>query len=287
MVELLGTILSSSLLFVLFRLFPKYKIDTFQAIVSNYFVAFICGVLVVGKLPVISDLYDAKLLYWTILIGIMCISLFVIMGYSSQQNGVDKTSVAVKMSLALTVIVMAFVYKEIPSFWKIIGFIIAIAAILLISIEKKIDSKTTSVNYYYLIWLFVGSSFLDFLLSYVREVNTTNYSEAFITAFGFLFAGLIGVFLLIIGILRKKITFSSKSWLAGIVLGIPNYFSIYFLIRSYSTCPWDKGIVLCVMNIGVVTLTALFGIILFKESTKIKKIIGLLCALLAIVCLVF
>jgi multidrug transporter EmrE-like cation transporter len=39
------------------------------------------------------------------------------------------------------------------------------------------------------------------------------------------------------------------------------------------------------MNIGVVALSAIFGIIFFKESTKIRKLIGLFAVVVAILCL--
>ncbi|MDG1658691.1 MAG: EamA/RhaT family transporter, partial [Crocinitomicaceae bacterium] len=44
MIALLLSVLSSSLIFVIFKLFARFKIDTFQAIVVNYFMAFIIGV---------------------------------------------------------------------------------------------------------------------------------------------------------------------------------------------------------------------------------------------------
>ena len=43
MTELILGILSSSVLFLIFRLFPKYKVDTAQAIIVNYFTAFVTG----------------------------------------------------------------------------------------------------------------------------------------------------------------------------------------------------------------------------------------------------
>ena len=110
MIQLIGTIACSTLLFLLFRFFPKYKIDTAQAIVFNYFTAFICGAIISKTSPSLSGLIASNLLYWILLCGTLFISIFIAMGISSQKNGMGKTSVAVKMSLALSA--MAFVFLQ-------------------------------------------------------------------------------------------------------------------------------------------------------------------------------
>ncbi len=61
MIALAGTIISSTLIFVIFRLFEKYKIDTFQAIVFNYFTAFICGVVLYSPRIIIGSLEGSEL----------------------------------------------------------------------------------------------------------------------------------------------------------------------------------------------------------------------------------
>ena len=46
MIALIGTIACSTFIFVIFRIFERFNIGTFQAIVANYFTAFLCGILV-------------------------------------------------------------------------------------------------------------------------------------------------------------------------------------------------------------------------------------------------
>ncbi|MDO7609404.1 MAG: EamA/RhaT family transporter, partial [Crocinitomicaceae bacterium] len=123
MIALIGTIISSTLIFVIFRLFDKYKIDTFQAIVFNYFTAFIFG------FTLYSQEFSSKIwvqLDWipyTFLVSLLFISLFFLMGKSSQKNGVAITSVAVKMSLAVSMIGMILIYNEALTLLKIMGIL--------------------------------------------------------------------------------------------------------------------------------------------------------------------
>lgn len=283
MTELLLSILSSSILFVLFRLFPKYKVDTAQAIIVNYFTAFVCGCLVTSELPSIHKLVDSGLIPYVLLAGFLFISLFIGMGYSSQKNGMGTTSVAVKMSLALVMIFFIIAYREPVTILKIAGFILAFTGIFLITYEKGGTERKSAVAL--LLLLFVGSAVLDILLNYVQKNLLHNYPLSIYVAFGFLAAGSMGVIWIIIEFLRKKRTFAWRNIIGGIVLGIPNYFSIYYLVRSYKTTGWDDTVTIAIIGIGIVSLTAITGMAFFRESTRWNKLAGLIAAIVAIIIL--
>ena len=60
MIPFIVAILCSSLIFVLFKLFPRFKIDTFQAIVFNYVTAFSAGILLFGSTWKADYLYKGE-----------------------------------------------------------------------------------------------------------------------------------------------------------------------------------------------------------------------------------
>ena len=246
MIPLIFSILCSSLIFVIFKLFPKYQIDTFQAIVFNYFTAFLCGIALFGNEWKSQALSAGNWPMFIVLSGVLFISLFLLMGKSSQQNGVALSSIAVKMD------------------------------------EKKVNSAV-----WMLFFLFVGSGFLDFILNYVQRYELHFLTPSLFSAFGFGVAGLIGLGSLIFQIRTGKTTFSPRSILAGIVLGIPNYFSIFLLMLSYKSTGWNDSTVLAITNVSVVILAALVGFLAFKENVTVRKILGLLAAIAAIVILYF
>jgi len=284
MIELIISILSSSVLFFIFRMFPKYGVDTAQAIIVNYFTAFICGCLVNGSFPSTTTLIDAGLIPYVLLSGFLFISLFLGMGISSYKNGMGTTSVAVKMSMALVMIFFVIAYHETVTFLKLSGFILAFLGIFLITFEKdKGNDRKGAIGL--LLFLFVGSAVLDIVLNYVQKKVLGDYPDSLFTAFGFLAAGLIGFVWITTEYMRKKRTFSWKHVIGGIVLGIPNYFSIYLLIRSYKTTGWEDTTTIAVMGIGVVSLAALLGMLIFKESAKWQKLLGLAAAIGAILLL--
>ena len=286
MIPLLFSILCSSLIFIIFKLFPKFKIDTFQAIVFNYFTAFICGVLLFGKEWNTAALDSGNWHWYIVLCAILFISLFILMGISSQKNGVALTSIAVKMSMAISMMFMIVLYREPLSTLKIAGIIFAFLGVFLVTFSKTTENKTNT-SLWMLLILFIGSGFLDFVLNYVQKYELNILTPSLFSAFGFGLAGCIGFGILLYRIYSKKTVFSSRNVLAGIILGIPNYFSIYLLIVSYKSTGWNDSTVLAIMNVSIVMIAALVGFIAFKENVTTRKILGLIAAITAIVLLYF
>ena len=286
MIPLLISILCSSLIFIIFKLFPKFKIDTFQAIVFNYFTAFVCGVLLFGKEWNAAALDSGNWHWYIVLCAILFISLFILMGISSQKNGVALTSIAVKMSMAISMMFMIVLYREPLSLLKITGIVFAFLGVFLVTFSKTTENKTNT-SLWMLLILFIGSGFLDFVLNYVQKYELNILTPSLFSAFGFGFAGCMGFVILLYRIYRKKTIFSSRNILAGIILGIPNYFSIYLLIVSYKSTGWNDSTVLAIMNVSIVMIAALVGFIAFKENVTVRKILGLIAAITAIVLLYF
>jgi drug/metabolite transporter (DMT)-like permease len=278
MIALIGSILFSSFIFILFKLFPKFGIDTFQAIVFNYFTACICGFALYGDSWSNAAWSDINWLYAALICGVLFISLLVLMGKSSQINGVAITSVAVKMSMAISAIFIGF--GESFGFLKITGIVMAIIGVLLVSFDKS-SSKQKPVIWMLLV-LFFGSGMLDFVLNFVQKYMLTNLTAALFSAIGFGIAGFFGVIMLVNSVFRKQTQLSLKNVFAGICLGIPNFFSIYLLITAYSSTGWSDSTVLAVVNVSIVITSAILGFIAFKEALSKQKLLGLVCSILAI-----
>ena len=138
-----------------------------------------------------------------------------------------------------------------------------------------------------LIAIFLGCGLLDVVLNYVQSFHLQHLSTSLFSAFGLGMAGIFGGIMLFINILRKKETFEKKSIIAGVLLGIPNYFSIYYLIQSYSSTSWSDSTVLAVLNVATVIASTLAGLVLFKEKLNLPKSLGLVLSLLAIACFYF
>ena len=68
--------------------------------------------------------------------------------------------------------------------------------------------------------------------------------------------------------------------LAGLILGIPNFFSTYFLLKALETIP--AYVTFPFVNIGLIMFSGLFGHFLFKEKMSTKKIVLMALGVIAV-----
>jgi drug/metabolite transporter (DMT)-like permease len=286
MIELILAVLFSSGIFAIFKLFVRFQIDTFQAIVFNYFTAALCGFGLYWNTWEPTNLIQISWIPFAFISGILFISLFVILGLSSQRNGVAITSVATKMSMATGILGMIFLYNESVGVLKVVGILSAIIGVVAVSWVKSTNEKGQGA-WWMLLLLFFGSGLLDVVLNYAQKNSLGTLTPALFSAFGLAIAGIFGLLILIVQLILGKSKIELKNMLAGVVLGVPNYFSIYLLISSYQSTGWTDSTVLSVINVSVVLISTLIGLIFFQEKINRLKLIGLIFSLSAITLLYF
>ena len=118
MISLFWAIFFSVLLFIVFKYFSKYNINTFQAIVCNYIVAFTVGIYTTEQSISLATTLQKPWLLYCIYLGSLFIAIFFTMGKTSQLNGVSVASVASKMSLIIPVLFGLLFFKESIGFLK-------------------------------------------------------------------------------------------------------------------------------------------------------------------------
>lgn len=298
MLYLLLSILCSTALITVFKLFPRFKIDTFGAIVINYFVCVLAGGLYNGQL---FDL-GAPYMPYAFILGIIFISCFYAVGLTVRLFGVTISSVLQKMSLLVSVPYAIIALKEPAGSLKIIGLGLAFAAVLASNWPEKLaegdvrkqerqqylaQGGSLLLLWFFPIYSFSGSGLIEVLLQYVQQSilgGTQEESAAFTTAI-FASAGLLGALVYLYQLLRAKARWSWKNVGGGIALGIPNYFSIVFLLLAFNV--WDKSVVLPINNISIVMATALLGLFFFHERLSKINYIGVLLAIFAILLMAY
>jgi drug/metabolite transporter (DMT)-like permease len=71
------------------------------------------------------------------------------------------------------------------------------------------------------------------------------------------------------------VTWSLRSVLAAIPLGLPNFFSFYFLLKALDAYQQNGAVVLTIYNLGVILLSAFTALIFFKEQLTKKQWVGI------------
>jgi len=231
LIYLLLSILASTIIFVLFKLFGKHQVNTLQAIVFNYITAFCVGITAYQEPINVQTIISTEWFYGAIFLGFLFIAIFNVMAITSQRVGLSVASVATKMSVIIPVVFGIYVYHESAGLLKIIGIIAALIAVYLASVKSGTRIKNKS-NYIYPIIIFLGSGIIDTSIKYIETTYLTENGIPIFSATIFGFAAIIGICTLLIKKLQGNFTFDSKSLIAGLVLGMVNYASIYYLLKA-------------------------------------------------------
>ncbi|WP_339659880.1 EamA family transporter [uncultured Polaribacter sp.] len=282
MIYLLLSILFSTGLFVIFKYFGIYKVDILKAIFVNYIVALLLGFTLAERSFSIAEIPHQPWFYGAVFLGALFVSIFFVMAKTAQINGVSVASVAGKMSVVIPVFFGVFLYNESVTFLKILGIIIALIAVYLASVKEE-KSTRKNASLLFPILLFLGSGVIDTTLKFV-EVSFVEKEDVSVFS-GSLFgcAAFFGLIILLIKSIIQREPFGIKNIIAGIILGIPNYFSIVFLIKALQTDGFESSTLFTINNVGIVIVSTLVGILVFKEPFSLKNKIGVALAILGIV----
>jgi drug/metabolite transporter (DMT)-like permease len=290
MLILLLCILLNSVIGVAFKLFAKYKIENQQAIVVNYFVCVLTAYFVVGKSPIQFEHVDQSWFIPSIILGALFIIVFNIMALTVQNFGIVVASIFQKMSLLAPTLIAIFLLGESSGLIKWIGIIASLIAIVLFSYNKDkeilSDSKTNKWILALPVLTFVGSCLIDSSLLFIESKQLIQGQEVAFTSMVFFIAGFLGLIHLSYKYLIGKIEFAWKNLYAGVLLGIPNFFSIYVLLLALNQ-GIDGSVLFPLNNVGILIFTATFGIVFFNERLTKLKIIGFGLAVFAIITITF
>ena len=283
MVYLLISICISSLLFVIFKLFDVLRINTFQAIVVNYFTAAILGFYMSNNLVSFYEIPSPPWFLGAFLLGIMFILVFNIMALTSQKNGLSVASVSSKMSVVIAIVFGVWYYNESLSLVKLIGILLALIAVYLTSIKAKNQITQKNKDFLYPLLLFFGSGAIDTSLKYVESSYVAEGGVPLFSATIFGCAFILGIIVLLYQKATGTLNFEFKSILGGVLLGIPNYFSIVYLLKALSTKGMESSTAFTLNNVGIVILSTLFGLFIFKEKLIHKNWLGIVIAVISII----
>ena len=281
MIYLLLSILSSSSIFIIFKLYDKFKVDSLQAIIFNYAVACICGLLAYQQPIQLNKIPNYDWFYYAIGLGFVFISIFNIMAITAQRNGISVVAVASKMSVVIPIIFGFILYHESIGWIKLLGIILALISIYLVTLNP--DKVIKGGSFLFPLIVFIGSGFIDTSLKFL-ETNFVKENEvALFSASIFASAFIIGIAVFLIQFINKSFKFELKNLIGGVSLGIINYYSIYFLIKAISYKNLESSTVFTINNVSILLISTILGIVFFKEKLNTKNKAGILLASMGII----
>lgn len=285
MTALLLAILASTIIGVIFKYYTIYKIDNFQAIVVNYWTCLFLGSLLNQSIPFSLEVITSAWFKYDIWLGLLFIFGFNIGAISYQKFGIALTAVMQRMSLIITVAVTILCFGESAHWLKIIGILLAISAIYLVnkkSADIIPDGKMKKVLFIFPSLVLLLSAVIEVILFYVEHTQIVQGQYMAFTTHSFGMAAAFGSIVLVPGIITGKFTFGWKNVFAGIILGIPNYFSIYLITLMLSD-GFEASVGFPILNVSVLLLSALLAWKIFDEHLSGFNWAGIVFSIIAIV----
>ncbi|MCK4661309.1 MAG: EamA family transporter [Bacteroidales bacterium] len=284
MIYILLSVISSTFVFIIFKYCQKFNVDIFKVIVINYLVAIITGLLINNSLTAIINSNYEKWILLAVIIGILFIFMFYIIGLSTQKAGITVTSISSKMSVVIPVLFSILYYNEEINNLKLLGVLLAIIALVLI-IKKKKRKKINKGFIYLPVLLFFGIGLIDSLIKLSQQdyIENGNIVVFAITCFAVSF--IVGVGINVINKVPVIKFMNKKVLIFGIILGITNFSTMYFLIYALDSNIFDSSVIFAINNNGIISLSVILALILFKEKISILNWAGIILSLIAIILL--
>lgn len=286
MLLLLGSILFTSYLILSFKVCDRFGISTYQAIVFNYLTCIITGSIVNGYFPVNQHNIYEGWFKWAVIMGSIFIISFNMVALTARKSSVAAASVANKLSMVIPAAFSVWLYNESIGIIKIVGIIIALIAVVLISIhERKEEHHRFSWAVPLLIaGLFFISGLLDTGIKYVENHFLTEDNKNDFLVSAFFFAGLIGTVLLSVQQFTGKQQLQPRAIIAGIAIGIPNYFSIWCLVKVLKKPPYSlqSSAIIPVNNIGILLCCSIIAFLFLNERLNKLNWLGIALSIVAI-----
>lgn len=255
MIFLCLAILSSVAISLVMRLSSDRVTAKLSMLSVNYLVCALLGAGYAGfdLVPQAEGLSTAVLL--GVVYGVLLLGGFVLYQWNTPRNGIVLTSIFMRLGLLVPMAVSVLVFREVPTAAQILGFAIALVAIVLINLKNE-DGKGHFHWQLLLMLLLCGGG--DAVSKIFEATAPAALSDQFL-CFSFAVAFLLCVAIVV----HQKERPGIRELLFGTAIGIPNFFCSKFLLLALAKLP--AVVVFPSFSIGAMLITTLSGVALFKE----------------------
>ena len=277
MLYLCLAIVSSAMVSVCMRATEKAVRGTMVMFTANYAVCLLLSRLYMGDARLFAAREGLGLAAGLGLIsGALYLLNFVLLRRNIRQSGVVLSSASMKLGAVLVPVVAAMLlFQERMRGSQLAGAALAVAAILLINLEK--DGVRQGGKKAGLLLLLAVSGVTDTMANLYDKTGAAALKNHYL-----FYTFLAAMALAILLALRQGEKPRVPDVLAGALIGVPNYFSARFILLALGQVP--AVVVYPVYSVGTIVLITLIGIVAFRERLNRRKAIamGLILAALAL-----
>ncbi len=289
MLHLILAVICYVSLSILVKIFEKWRVDIFQVIVFNYYGCILNAWITSGVFPLSPEVALSQSGLFAIGLGVVYFTYFNVFVVSIRAIGITASTILQKVALILTVIVAIVFYHDSVHLFKLLGIILALLSIFFIVNKADAISETNPATEGHFaiskLWIglatFFASGFADLGAYMVSKASKMDSADPRLAATTFAAAGVLGSTLLGIQVLRKQAKLRLKNLVAGLIISIPNYGTLYFVLAALHDYK-SGSVVIPIINVGIIALSAVVSFFFFQERLTWKNLIGIGLAILAI-----
>lgn len=275
MTDLILAICSSAAISLIMRLSSDKVKNNVSMLAVNYLTCLFLAALFTGNSFFPGDKLLPEALGMGIIHGVLYLASFVTFQLSVRRSGVVLSAIFMKLGLLVPMVVSIFLFHEIPGPAQVLGFALAVGAIILINFEKNAAASASALG---LLMLLILGGTADAMSKIFEELGPGHLSGQFLL-YTFLTA-----FVLCLGlVMLKKQRFTRWELLYGFAIGIPNFFSARFLLGALESL--EAVIVYPTYSVATILLITLAGTFFFRERLNRRQWAALGIILLALVLL--
>lgn len=257
MLSLLLAVLCSTAISLAMRVGTERTDSNVGLLAMNYLICFVIAIAFTGvdALFVSAEGYGTAALLGSAQ-GLLYLLAFVLLQLNIRKNGVVLSAIFQRLGLLVPMVVSVLFFGEKPELLQIIGFLMALAAIILINSEKDSAVSSSKLG---LILLLIGGGSGDAMSKVFEELGDKTLSDQFLF---YTFAA--ALILCIVLMLVKQQHPGGAEIFWGLLIGVPNFFSAKFLLRSLE----DVAAVIAYPMYSVATMLVitLAGVLFFREK---------------------
>ncbi|WP_186564169.1 SMR family transporter [Lawsonibacter celer] len=256
MIYLLLAILSSALISILMRLSGAHIRNNLSLLAVNYVLCALFAALEAapGLLPQGSG--SGVAIGLGVMTGIFYLASFILFQWNVSINGVVFSATFMKLGVLVPTALSVFLFHELPSVLQVLGFIGALAAIVLIQSD---GGEAKAANRPALILLLLGGGLCDATPKIYAQLGPPALERAFL-----FYAFLVAMVLCIALVLWKKQRLGRAELLFGLLISIPNYFSARFLLLAVNHVP--AVVAYPTYSVGTIVVVSIAGLLFFREQ---------------------
>ena len=271
-----ATIVSTVFIYLLFPSFKRWGVQTAWAITVNYFVAATLGWTLAGGGSAVSQALNSTWILPLSVLGALFYPLFQLTARCSQEFGVSVATIASKLSMAIPVLVLAFVDGMDGINWgQWVGMALAFPAVWLSASsgndrEEDLPAAAPHQNLWWIpVTMFFGSGCIDLMFGWFStdpSLDEPGMQMAFASV-PFTLGGIVGLF----DQFRRGLGMPKRrDLLGGLTLGVTNFGSLYFLLLAFDSGMFERAMVVPLLNLSVIVLATIGGIYLLKDIPNQK-----------------